>query len=64
MRKIRKNDSRTDQTVFAFACPCASCSLSVACPCREYGYESNSWSVIVGQTHNRNVGGSLVGGGG
>lgn len=65
MRKIKKNDPRTDQTVFAFACPCASCSISSGfCDCREYGYDSVSWRVVNAQAYNRAVGGSLVGGGG
>lgn len=64
MRKIRKNDTRTNQTVFAFACPCASCARDNECDCRQQQFNGVSWKVIHGQEANIKFGGSIVGGGG
>lgn len=63
MRRIKKDNLKTDQTVFAFACPCAACRLTSGCDCASAGYTNSSWTVIVRQTLNRNIGGSMVGGG-
>lgn len=64
MRKIKKNDFRTDQTIFAFSCPCASCNRDRACDCKQYRYDTANWNVIYGQQMNRGLGGTIRGGGG
>lgn len=64
MRRIKMDNLKTNQTVFAFACPCASCSTSYSCDCKSQGVSANSWSVVVHQSYNRSIGGSMVGGGG
>lgn len=64
MRKINKRKLRTDQTVFSFACPCGSCTISNGCNCRQNNVYSASWTVVQTQYMNRQNGGSFVGGAG
>lgn len=64
MRKIKKNDLKRDQTIFAFACPCATCVKTGKCNCVGNRYDSVSWNLVFGQLLNRDAGGSIVGGGG
>lgn len=62
MRKIKKIDPKTSQTVFSFGCACGSCLTG--CHCKELGIALTSWRISFHQSNNRSNGGSLVGGAG
>lgn len=62
MRRIKKFDSKTSQTVFSFACVCGDCMAG--CHCKDLGVALTSWRISYHQSSNRSNGGSLVGGAG